>query len=71
MNNDIRIGNNIKQARWNRGISQRLLGVKLNDVTPQQISKFERGENRVSASQLFQIAKILKTDVINLYYGCK
>lgn len=52
---DIHIGNQLRLARIERGVSQSALGEALN-VTFQQIQKYERGTNRISASTLNIIA---------------
>jgi len=44
------------------GMSQEKLGESL-DVTFQQIQKYEKGSNRVSASRLFDISRILDVPV--------
>ena len=55
---DVRLGGRISLLRQARGISQvelaRILG-----VTPQQLQKYERGSNRVSAIRLYEIASAL------------
>ena len=56
------VGNNVRMLRTLRGISQSFLGEQVG-VTFQQIQKYERGVNRVSASMLFDIAKALNEDV--------
>ena len=60
------IGNKIYQLRLGHGMSRRELGEKL-DVTHQQVAKYERGHNRVSAGKLFLIAKVLQVDVLYFY----
>jgi len=44
------------------GLSQEKLGEKLG-LTFQQVQKYEKGSNRVSASRLFQMAQILDVPV--------
>ena len=55
---DAHIGNRVRMRRMLVGMSQERLG-ELLKVTFQQIQKYERGANRVSASRLFQVAKVL------------
>lgn len=55
---DAQIGNRVRVRRMLVSMSQEKLG-ELLKVTFQQIQKYERGANRVSASRLFQIAKVL------------
>jgi transcriptional regulator with XRE-family HTH domain len=50
------------------GVSQEKLGDALG-LTFQQVQKYERGANRVSASKLFEIATVLKTPVAYFFEG--
>ncbi len=50
------------------GISQERLAEALG-LTFQQVQKYERGANRVSASKLFEIAKALQTPVAFFFDG--
>jgi transcriptional regulator with XRE-family HTH domain len=50
------------------GISQEKLADQL-DLTFQQVQKYERGHNRISASKLFQIAQALETDISQFFRG--
>lgn len=56
------VGRNVRIMRGLRGLSQTALGDRVG-VTFQQIQKYEKGSNRISASRLFEIAKVLDTDV--------
>ena len=56
---DKEIGKRIKVRRLELNMSQQSLGEAL-ELTFQQIQKYEKGTNRVSAGRLQQIAKILK-----------
>ncbi len=53
---DVEVGAKIKARRRLLGISQDTLAAKLG-VTFQQVQKYEKGTNRVSASRLAVIAK--------------
>ena len=55
---DIHVGRRIRQRRVELGFSLAQLAPKLG-VNYAQLHKYERGSNRVSASRLFQIAKVL------------
>lgn len=55
---DVEVGNKIRLRRRVLGISQEKLGAGLG-VTFQQVQKYEKGTNRVSASRLQQISDIL------------
>ena len=65
---DKRIGENIRHARSWAGLNQEELGKHLG-ITAQQVSKFELGSNRVSSSQLVQIAEKLEVKVTDLLTG--
>ncbi|MDR1561017.1 MAG: helix-turn-helix domain-containing protein [Holosporaceae bacterium] len=58
---DLYIGNRVKFRRSALGISQDRLGMYLG-ITFQQIQKYEKGVNRISASTLYNIANALSTD---------
>ena len=55
---DVHIGSRLRSERQARGLSQTELGAALG-VTFQQVQKYERGVNRVSASTLFRAATAL------------
>lgn len=57
---DIAIGGRIRTRREELRITQAQLAAGAG-VTFQQIQKYERGVNRVSAARLLQIAAVLKT----------
>lgn len=55
---DIHVGNRIRMRRMLIGMSQEKLGDALG-LTFQQVQKYEKGANRVSASRLHQMSKTL------------
>ena len=55
---DIHVGSRVRMRRVLLGMSQEELGRNLG-LTFQQVQKYEKGTNRVSASRLAQIAEIL------------
>lgn len=64
------IGANIANRRAMSGMSQVALGQALPDpVTYQQISKFEKGTNRVTAGRLLDFANVFGCAVTDLYEG--
>jgi transcriptional regulator with XRE-family HTH domain len=63
---DIAVGARIRLLRKVRGLSQQALA-EAAGVTFQQIQKYERGSNRVSASMLSRIAAALKTPVAEMF----
>ena len=62
---DRHVGARLRLRRNEVGLSQDQLG-KATGLTFQQIQKYERGINRVSASKLYHIAKLL--DVVPGYF---
>ncbi|MEM8986073.1 MAG: helix-turn-helix transcriptional regulator [Pseudomonadota bacterium] len=59
---DIHVGSRVRLRRMLVGLSQDKLGEALG-LTFQQIQKYEKGVNRIGASRLFQISKILTVPV--------
>ena len=59
---DVEIGRRIKKRRLQLRHSQSALGAAVG-VSFQQIQKYERGANRVSASTLYQMAGILDVPI--------
>lgn len=59
------IGAKIRQRRTAQRLSQEKLA-ELIGVTFQQIQKYEKGVNRVSASMLYRIAQELRTPINDL-----
>ena len=57
---DMEIGARIRRRRRSLGLTQQDLALATG-VSYQQIQKYERGTNRVSASRLFLISKALET----------
>ena len=62
---DIAVGGRIRTRRRATGLSQTQLAEALG-ITFQQVQKYERGANRVSASMLVKIAAKLETSVAAL-----
>lgn len=59
---DIHVGQRVRQRRTLLGLSQEKLGDAL-DLTFQQVQKYERGANRIGASRLFDISRILDVPI--------
>ncbi|MBO9543312.1 helix-turn-helix transcriptional regulator [Caulobacter sp.] len=59
---DAHVGTRVRMRRKVLGVTQDQLADSLH-ITFQQVQKYERGENRISASKLYQIASLLKTDI--------
>ena len=63
---DTHVGGRIRLRRTLLGLTQERLGEALG-LTFQQVQKYERGANRVGASRLFDIARILEVPVSYFY----
>ena len=59
---DAEIGQRVRALRLQRGLSQTELG-NLISVTFQQVQKYEKGTNRISAGRLQRIAEVLGVPV--------
>lgn len=62
---DIHVGRKLKQIRTLRKMSQTDVARKL-DLSFQQIQKYEIGANRIAASRLFELSRVL--DVPPAYF---
>jgi len=65
---DIHVGQRVRQARLLAGITQQQLAAETG-VTFQQIQKYEKGLNRISASRLYQFAQVLKVNIEDFFAG--
>jgi transcriptional regulator with XRE-family HTH domain len=65
---DLHVGARIRMRRKLLGVSQERLAEQLN-LTFQQVQKYERGANRVSASKLYEIARALEAPVAYFFEG--
>ncbi len=59
---DVHVGSRVRLRRTLLGLSQPALGEALG-LTFQQIQKYERGANRIGASRLFQLSRILDVPI--------
>ena len=59
---DFLIGQNLRKARNREGLSLAALGEQ-TELSPQQIQKYETGQNRVSASTLWKFSQILQVPI--------
>lgn len=67
---DVHIAARLRQFRLTAGMSQDKLG-ELTGVTFQQIQKYEKAKNRISASRLFEFAQLLEKPVSAFFEGIK
>lgn len=65
---DVYVGSRVRLRRMLLGMSQEKLGERLG-LTFQQVQKYEKGINRVGASRLFELAKVLGVSVGFFYEG--
>ncbi len=65
---DVYVGQKIRERRLMLGMSQENLGDRLK-ISFQQLQKYERGANRVSASTLHRLTQILDTPVSYFFEG--
>lgn len=59
---DIHVGMRVRLRRTLLGMSQEKLGERIG-LTFQQIQKYERGANRVGASRLYDLSRVLEVPV--------
>ncbi len=59
---DVHVGARLRARRTLLGLSQTALGVALG-ISFQQLQKYEAGSNRISASRLYELSKILDVDI--------
>jgi transcriptional regulator with XRE-family HTH domain len=65
---DLHVGGRIRMRRRILGVSQEKLADALG-LTFQQVQKYERGANRVSASKLYEIARTLQAPITYFFEG--
>ena len=65
---DVHVGRRVRQRRKTLGVTQERLAEDLG-LTFQQVQKYERGANRVSASKLYEIARSLRTGIGYFFEG--
>jgi transcriptional regulator with XRE-family HTH domain len=59
---DVHVGSRVRLRRTLLGMSQEKLGDAIG-LTFQQVQKYERGANRVGASRLFELSRVLDVPV--------
>src|SRR5580700_1467932 len=63
---DVHVGSRVRLRRNMLGLSQEKLGESIG-LTFQQVQKYERGANRIGASRLLEIARVLDIPVTFLF----
>lgn len=66
---DCIVGHNLRRQRCLAGYSQHYIGEQLG-VTFQQIQKYEKATNRISAGRLWVLSQIFEIPVEILFAGC-
>ncbi len=65
---DVHVGARVRLRRKALKMSQQELAKHLN-LTFQQVQKYERGSNRISASKLYEIANVLQVPIAFFFEG--
>lgn len=65
---DIHVGSRVRLRRKLLKMTQEGLGERLG-ITFQQVQKYERGANRIGASRLFDLARVLDVPVTYFFEG--
>jgi transcriptional regulator with XRE-family HTH domain len=65
---DRHVGARLRLLRLQRGLSQSEVAGRVG-LTFQQLQKYEKGSNRVSASKLFELAAVLNVPVQDFFEG--
>ncbi len=65
---DVHVGKRIRHRRWLVGMTQQQLAEQVG-IKFQQIQKYETGMNRVSASRLWDISRVLSVPVSFFFEG--
>lgn len=65
---DVHVGQRVRQRRWMLGLTQQQLAERIG-IRFQQVQKYETGENRMSASRLWDISNALRVPVAFFYEG--
>src|ERR1700704_4951949 len=59
---DLLIGKRLRERRMLLAITQEDLAQRIQ-LSPQQLQKYEIGENRISAARLFRLSKVLEVPI--------
>lgn len=65
---DVHVGKMVRARRKALSMSQAELAEALG-ITFQQVQKYERGSNRISASKLYETARTLKVEISTFFEG--
>ncbi len=64
---DVHVGEQVRLRRNQLGLTQTDLGDAIG-LTFQQVQKYERGANRISASRLFGLSRVLVVNILYFFY---
>ncbi|OGN49390.1 MAG: transcriptional regulator [Caulobacterales bacterium RIFOXYB1_FULL_67_16] len=67
---DRHVGRRVQEKRLDLGLTQTALARAVG-VSFQQVQKYEKGTNRVSASKLFEMAEFMKVEIPFFFQGLK
>lgn len=65
---DVHVGERLRQRRRQLRVTQAFVAQALN-LAPQQVQKYERGVNRISASTLHALAQVLEVPISYFFDG--
>ena len=65
---DVHVGGKVREARSLRGVSQEKLAERLG-ISFQQVQKYEKGQNRIGCSRLWDISQALEQPVAFFFAG--
>jgi transcriptional regulator with XRE-family HTH domain len=65
---DLHVGRTVKERRISLGLSQSEIAEALG-LTFQQVQKYEKASNRISASKLYALASVLKVPIYYFFQG--
>ncbi len=65
---DVHVGRRARERRTLEGMSQTAVAEKLG-LTFQQLQKYERGDNHISASRLYELAQLFDVPVSYFFEG--
>ncbi len=65
---DVQVGANLRFLRHRSGMSQEVLAAHLG-IAFQQVQKYEKGSNRISASKVVIAARVLGCPITDLFHG--
>lgn len=65
---DAHVGRRLRQRRWMLGLTQQQLGDRVG-IKFQQVQKYETGQNRISASRLWELSRATDVEISYFFEG--